>query len=47
MIQLIGADPTYELIVVFIVIDFWVTKNINGPKMVGIRWFFQNDEYGV
>jgi len=40
MTNLIGQNPTYELIVIFIVIDFWVTKNINGRKMIGIRWFF-------
>lgn len=47
MKKLIGQDPTDELIVIFIVIDFWMTKNINGRKMIGIRWFFENDQYGV
>ncbi len=44
---LIGQDPTDQLIVVFIVIDFWLTKNVNGRKMIGIRWFFENDQYGI
>jgi hypothetical protein len=29
-----------ELIAVFAVIDFWFTKNVNGKKLVGLRWFF-------
>lgn len=45
--SLINNEPTYELISIFLVVDFWVTKNINGRKMIGIRWFFENDEYGV
>jgi hypothetical protein len=45
--MLIGQAPTDQLIVVFIVIDFWLTKNVNGRKMIGIRWFFENDQYGV
>jgi hypothetical protein len=47
MKKLIGEDPTEELIIIFVVIDFWVTKNVNGRKMIGIRWFFENDQYGV
>ena len=45
--MLIGQAPTDQLIVVFIVIDFWLTKNVNGRKMIGIRWFFENDQYGI
>jgi hypothetical protein len=44
---LIGENPTEQLIVFFVVIDFWLTKNVNGRKMIGIRWFFENDQYGV
>lgn len=36
-----------ELILIFIVVDFWFTKNINGRKMLGLRWEFGEDEYGV
>ena len=36
-----------ELIFLFIVFDFWTTKNINGRRMIGVRWFFDDDEYGV
>lgn len=36
-----------ELIAIFVVIDFWFTKNIAGKQMIGVRWFFQNDEYGT
>ena len=38
---------TIELIIIFIVIDFWLTKNVNGRKMLGLRWSFGEDEYGV
>lgn len=38
--SLIGKNPTDELIVFFVVVDFWLTKNVTGRKMIGIRWFF-------
>ena len=36
-----------ELMVVFIVIDFWVTKNFTGKRLLGIRWYFDVDEHGT
>jgi hypothetical protein len=36
-----------ELIAIFIVVDFWLTKNVVGKKMIGVHWFFSNDEYGT
>jgi hypothetical protein len=36
-----------ELIAVLAVIDFWFTKNVNGKKLLGVRWFFDEDEYGT
>jgi hypothetical protein len=36
-----------ELIAVVAVIDFWFTKNVNGKKLLGLRWFFDEDEYGT
>ena len=36
-----------ELIFVFMVVDFWMTKNITGRQMLGVRWYFGDDEYGV
>jgi hypothetical protein len=36
-----------ELIAIFVVIDFWFTKNVSGKMMLGVRWYFQNDEYGT
>ena len=36
-----------ELLFIFIVVDFWMTKNIIGRQMLGIRWYFGDDEYGV
>lgn len=36
-----------ELIAVVAVIDFWFTKNVNGKKLLGVRWFFDEDEYGT
>jgi len=44
---LIGQNVTDEIIVIFVVIDFWLTKNVTGRKMIGLRWFFENDQYGV
>lgn len=32
-----------QLLAIFVVIDFWFTKNVTGKKLIGIRWFFQND----
>jgi len=35
-----------EMMVVFVVLDFWLTKNFNGKRLLGIRWYFDVDEYG-
>ena len=35
---LLTEQITVELILIFIVVDFWFTKNINGRKMLGLRW---------
>lgn len=35
-----------EFILVFTILDFWITKNYNGKKMLGQRWFFGEDEEG-
>ena len=43
----IGEDTTNELIAIFAVFDFWFTKNINGRRMIGIKWYFENDRSGV
>lgn len=29
-----------ELLVGFVIVDFWVTKNVLGRALIGIRWFF-------
>ena len=29
------------------VLDFWFTKNITGRLMTGLRWAFEEDEYGI
>lgn len=36
-----------EMIVVFAVLDFWTTKNFNGKRLLGIRWYFDVDEHGT
>lgn len=36
-----------ELLALFVVADFWFTKNVTGKKMIGVRWFFENDEFGT
>jgi hypothetical protein len=35
-----------EMMVVFVVLDFWLTKNFNGKRMLGIKWYFDVDGYG-
>lgn len=36
-------DLAKQLATLFIVVDFWFTKNYCGPKMIGLRWFFKQD----
>ncbi len=42
-----GKILIIELILIFIVIDFWLTKNVTGRRMIGLRWSFDDDQYGV
>jgi hypothetical protein len=30
-----------------IIVDFWFTKNICGRGLLGLRWYFDEDPYGV
>lgn len=32
-----------ELILLFVVIDFWLTKNVTGKKMIGMKWGFEEN----
>lgn len=43
---LISKTILIELVLLFVVLDFWLTKNITGRRMVGLRWAFEEDEYG-
>jgi hypothetical protein len=45
--NMFNALVVNELIAVAAVIDFWFTKNVNGKKLIGVRWFFDEDEYGT
>lgn len=36
-----------ELFLLALVVDFWLTKNIVGRKMIGLRWSFDDDQYGI
>lgn len=38
---------TSQLTAVFVVVDFWYTKNVNGRRLLGLRWFFGEDEFAV
>jgi hypothetical protein len=40
---LIGHTIVIELILLFVVLDFWLTKNITGKRMLGIRWGFEEN----
>lgn len=37
---LFGKIVLIELVLLFVVLDFWLTKNVTGKKMLGIRWAF-------
>jgi hypothetical protein len=34
-----------QLVLLFIVVEFWWTKNITGKRMLGVTWFFSEDIY--
>lgn len=36
-----------ELVISLVVFDFWLTKNISGRLLVGLRWWLDEDEYEV
>lgn len=38
---------TSQLTAIFVVVDFWFTKNVNGRRLVGLRWFYGEDEHAV
>lgn len=42
-VELVSIVVTAELTIVFIIVDFWFTKNVNGRRLIGIRWFFSED----
>jgi hypothetical protein len=33
--------------VLFVLIDFWFTKNVNGRRLIGLRWYFGEDDQGI
>ena len=35
---LITKTVVVELVLLFVVLDFWLTKNIIGKRMIGVRW---------
>lgn len=41
--ELITELGTDELTVLFVIVDFWFTKNVNGRRLIGLRWFFAED----
>lgn len=41
----IGKMLNREIMIFFIILDFWFTKNYNGRKLLGIRWYFSLDKY--
>jgi hypothetical protein len=42
--SLFGALTLNQLIILLTVIDFWYTKNISGRRLVGLRWWLEEDE---
>jgi hypothetical protein len=38
---ILSSTVIIELILLFVVIDFWVTKNVTGKRMIGMRWGFE------
>ena len=37
---------SYIIVMMLVAIDFWVTKNIVGRKLIKMRWWFIIDDYG-
>lgn len=43
--ELIDSDSiTFAIILLLLGMDFWLTKNITGKELVGLRWSFKCDE---
>lgn len=42
----ISALTMAELVIIVAAIDFWVTKNLAGRLLVGLRWWVDFDEQG-
>lgn len=40
---LLSKTVIIELVLLFVVLDFWLTKNITGKRMLGIRWSFEEN----
>jgi len=38
-----GQLSIFILISLLMAVDFWTTKNILGPKLVGLKWFSIED----
>ena len=38
---LVTKTIVVELVLLFVVLDFWLTKNIIGKRMIGVRWGFE------
>jgi hypothetical protein len=38
---LLSKTAVIEIVLLFVVIDFWLTKNIIGRRMIGMRWGFE------
>ena len=36
-----------EIIAICCVVDFWLTKNFTGKRLLGVRWYFDQDEFGT
>ena len=46
LVAIFNKTLVYQLIVIFVVVEFWFTKNITGRRLIGIRWYFGEDQYG-
>jgi hypothetical protein len=41
LIPLITQTVLIELVLLFVVLDFWLTKNVTGKRMIGLKWGFE------
>lgn len=47
IIGFINTLISTEIVITLVIVDFWFTKNVLARGLIGLRWFFGDDENGV